>query len=66
MKRFDLDKAFPETPKAFSERIDQTLRTIKEEKYVRKFTVRTMLIAAVITLAVGGIAYAVITLGQEW
>ena len=66
MKRFDLDKAFPETPKAFSERIDQTLRTIKEEKYVRKFTVRTMLIATVITLAVGGIAYAVITLGQEW
>ena len=66
MKRFDLDKAFSETPKGFSERIDQTLRTIKEEKHVKKLTVRTILIAAAITLAVGSIAYAVITLGQEW
>lgn len=66
MKRFDLDKAFPETPKVFSERIDQTLRTIKEEKHVKKYTIRTMLIAAAITLAVGGIAYAVISFGQEW
>ena len=66
MKRFDLDQAFPETPKGFSERIDQTLRTIKEEKPVKKLTVRTILIAAAITLAVSGIAYAVITLGQEW
>ena len=66
MKRFDLDKAFSETPKGFSERIDQTLQTIKEEKPVKKLTVRTILIAAAITLAVGSIAYAVITLGQEW
>ena len=66
MKRFDLDKAFPETPKEFTERIDQTLQTIKEGKPVKKITVRTMLIAAVITLAVGGIAYAIINLGQEW
>ena len=66
MKRHDLDRTFPQTPKVFSERIDQTLRKIKEGKPMKKFTARTVLIAAVITLAVGGIAYAVITLGQEW
>ncbi|MHC1786461.1 MAG: hypothetical protein AB9880_05330 [Christensenellales bacterium] len=66
MKRFELDQAFPQTPVSFSERFDQTLRQIKEEKPVKKLAVRTMLVAAVITLAIGGIAYAVITLGQEW
>ena len=33
---------------------------------MKKLTTRTMLIAAAITLAIGGIAYAAITLGQEW
>lgn len=66
MKRFDLDKAFPETPIVFSERIDRTLRTIKEEKEVKRLTLRTILIAAVIAVAVSGMAYAVITIGQEW
>ncbi len=66
MKRYDLDKAFPQTPIEFTRRIDQTLRTIKEEPPVKKFTTRTILIAAAITLTLAGIAYAVLTYGQEW
>lgn len=66
MKRTDLDRAFPETPQAFSERIDQTLRQIKEEKPMKKITLRAVLAAALITLLIGGIAYAAISLGQEW
>ena len=66
MKRYDLDKAFPQTPIEFTRRIDQTLRTIKEEPPVKKFTARTVLIAAVITIALSGIAFALINFGQEW
>jgi hypothetical protein len=66
MKRNDLDRAFPETPQVFSERIDQTLRQIKEEKPVKKITLKAVLAAAMITLLAAGAAYAVISLGQEW
>lgn len=66
MKSYDLDSAFPHTPQVFSERIDQTLRQIKEEKPMRKITLRAVLMAALITLLVAGAAYAVINLGQEW
>ncbi len=66
MKRNDLDRAFPETPQAFSERIDQTLRRIKEEKPVKKITLKAVLVAALITLLAAGAAYALVSLGQEW
>ena len=66
MKRIDLDRAFPKTPQAFSERVDQTLRQMKEEKPMKRITLRAVLAAALITLLIGGIAYAAISLGQEW
>ena len=66
MKPNDLDRAFPQTPPVFTERIDQTLRQIKEEKPVKKITFRAVLVAAMVTLLIGGIAYAAISLGQEW
>lgn len=66
MKWSELDRAFPETPQVFTERIDQTLRQLKEEKPVKRITMRAVLAAALITLLVAGIAYAAISLGQEW
>lgn len=66
MKPNDLDRAFPQTPRVFSERIDQTLRYLKEEQPMRKITFRAVLVAAMVTLLVAGAAYAVISLGQEW
>ncbi len=66
MKRHELDRAFPETPPVFSARIDQTLRQIKEEEPVKKITFRAVLVAAMVTLLIGGIAFAAISLGQEW
>lgn len=66
MKRSDLDRAFAQTPEAFSARIDQTLRMLKEERPVKKITARAVLAAALIVILASGIAYAVISLGQEW
>lgn len=61
-----LDQAFGPTPELFSERIDQTLQALEEEKPMKRLTIRTVLIAALILALLCGIAYAVITQGQEW
>lgn len=66
MKREDLDRAFGATPAVFTAHIDETLRALEEEKPVKKFTYRTVLVAAMITLLLCGIAYAVVVQGQEW
>lgn len=67
MRRNDLDHAFDATPQVFAERVDQTLRNLKEEEPMRKFTLRAALLAALILLLLCGIAYAVVSMqGQAW
>lgn len=64
MKINDLDHAFAPTPKEFSTRIDTTLRTLKEEAPMKKFTLRTAFVAMLYTLLFCSIAYAMV-LGQN-
>jgi hypothetical protein len=69
MKRDVLDRACGPTPQVFTDRIDNALRLLKEDEpmNVKRFTVRTALIAVLIALALCGIAYAIVaTQGQEW
>ncbi len=67
MTRYEWDKAFAPTPPVFSGRVEQTLRALEEEEPVKKFTIRTVLIAALIALLVLGVAYAVVmSQGQDW
>lgn len=61
-----LDRAFGPTPEAFTNRIDQTLRALEEEKEVKHFMVRTPILVALLLALLCGIAYAVVTQGQEW
>lgn len=66
MRAEELDRAFGPTPAAFSQSVDASLRGLKEDKPVKKITLRTLLVAALLALLLCGIAYAVITQGQEW
>lgn len=66
MRAEELDRAFGPTPAAFSQSVDASLRGLKEDKPVKKLTLRTLLVAALLALLLCGIAYAVITQGQEW
>ena len=60
MKRTDLDRAFPETPQAFSERMTSRSGGKTREKSPSRLSV-----AALITLLAAGAACAC-QLGQEW
>lgn len=69
MKRDELDRAYGPTPQLFTDRIDDTLYSLKEDAPVnaKRFTLRTALIAALILLLLCGIAYAIVAMqGQEW
>ena len=67
MRRDELDRAFGNTPQLFSERIDDTLRDLKEDAPVKRFTIRTAIVVLLIALFVCGIAYAIVVFqGQEW
>lgn len=65
MREKDLDRAFGETPPAFTERMNQTLAQL-EDKPRRIPHLRTALIAAAVLALLCGIAYAVIMQGQAW
>ena len=68
MKRDELDRAFGETPELFSRRIDDTLRDLtEEEKPVKRFTLRTALITALIFILLCTAAYAIVSgQGLSW
>lgn len=65
MRNEELDRAFGKTPEMFTSRVDQTLQGL-EEKPVKRITLRVAAIAVAILALLCGIAYAVITQGQEW
>lgn len=61
MKREEWQKAYEPLPEALACRVSSTLaRLDKEEKPVRRISLRTAAIALAIVLALGGVAYAVI------
>lgn len=66
MKNIDLDQAFHQTPSSFSQRMDETLDSLKEQRPVKKVAVRTIAIATLITLLLCSVAYGVITQGIQW
>lgn len=66
MRYKQLDRAFGPTPDLFTRRIDQTLQSLKEEKSMKRFSIRVALIAALLLALLGGIAYALISQGLEW
>lgn len=66
MKHTDLDRAFRQTPSEFTQRVDLTLERLEEEKPVKKITIRTILVTALIVLLLCSVAYAVVTQGQQW
>lgn len=66
MRNEQLDRAFGATPDEFVNRIDQTLRALEEEKPMKRFTLRTALVTALLIALLGTMAYAVIDRGLEW
>ncbi len=67
MKEFDFDNAFGQPPAAFQEGMARALAQLKEDKPVKKFSIRTLALAAILVLALCGIALAVsYTYGIEW
>ena len=65
MREKDLDRAFGDTPPAFTERMNQTLAQL-EDKPRRIPRLRAALIVAAVLALLCGIAYAVIMQGQAW
>ena len=65
MREKDLDRAFGDTPAAFTERINQTLARL-DDRPRRIPRLRAALIAAAVLALLCGIAYAVIVQGQAW
>ena len=65
MREKDLDRAFGNTPPAFTGRINQTLAQL-EDKPRRIPRLRAALIVAAVLALLCGIAYAVIMQGQAW
>ena len=66
MKTEQLDRAFGSTPALFDERIHQTLLSLKEEKPMKRFTLRAALVTALVLALLGSIAYAAFTQGMDW
>ena len=66
MKLEQLERAFGSTPEMFSARIAQTLLNLKEEKNVKRITLRAALITALMIALLCGIACAAFTHGMDW
>ncbi len=67
MKLDEFDRSFGDTPRVFTSRIDDTLLKLKEDVPMKRFTIRTAILVALILLLLCGIAYAIVVFqGQEW
>lgn len=64
MKRLsdiDFTKTYGDVPESFQHRVQYALRQTEEAQPVKRFTLRTVIIAAVLTILLGTVAYAAIT-----
>ncbi len=66
MRREDLDRALGQTPQSFSDRMDQTLLSLKEEEKVKRFAFRTVMVFALITVLLCTTACALVSQGLDW
>lgn len=66
MRSDELDRALGATPRSFADRMDRTLLELKEEKEVKRFAFRTVLIIALVTALLGTTAFALVSQGLEW
>ena len=66
MSNEELEQAFGPTPAAFSDRMNRTLLTLKEEEPMKKSIGRMLLLTALLALLLCGAAYAAVTQGQAW
>ena len=61
MKELDLDRAFVKTTASFHNRMESALRTCKEDAPMKRFPLRTGLLAVLIITLLAGTAYAIVT-----
>ena len=61
MKEFDLDRAFQPTTSSFHASMESALRKCKEDVPMKRFTLRTVLIAVLILVLLAGTAFAIVT-----
>lgn len=66
MRSEDLDRALGATPQSFAERMDQTLRGLKEEKQMKRAALRTVILVTLITLLLCATAFALVNQGLTW
>lgn len=66
MRREDLDRALGQTPQSFSDRMDQTLLSLKEEEKVKRIAFRTVMVFALITVLLCTTACALVSQGLDW
>lgn len=66
MRSEDLDRALGPTPQGFADRMDKTLRSLKEEKEMKKTAFRTGLVFAMVAVLLGTTAFALVSQGLEW
>ena len=65
MLRNALDQALGATPLSFAQRMDQTLLNLKEEKEMKRFAFRTVLVFTLITLLLCSTAFALVRHGLD-
>lgn len=66
MRSEDLDRALGATPAAFADRMDETLRGLKEEKRMKHMAFRTIAVFALVIAALCTTAFALVSQGLEW
>lgn len=66
MRPEDLDRALGPTPQSFTDKMNQTLLHLEEEKQVKRIALRTVLIFALLAALLCSTSYAVIYRGLEW
>lgn len=66
MRSEDLDRALGATPAAFADRMDETLRGLKEEKRMKRMAFRTIAVFALVIAALCTTAFALVSQGLEW
>ncbi len=67
MNGFEMENAFGQPPAEFRQGMEHALKQVKEDKTVKKFTARTLILAAALVLMLCGIALAVSSAyGVEW
>lgn len=66
MRSEQIDRALGATPQSFTDKMNQTLLGLKEEKEMKRAAFRTVLVVALATVLLCSTAYALVTQGLDW